>query len=678
MARLRVFAWVLVLTAAASAAAQTPLWSGILDTSRAIDWSSVGATISTTRTQCVTTACATVTGGSVTATTINAALASAPKNSYVLLPAGTFTISSTLTFNHASYVTLRGAGSNATFLAFSGTVGSGNCAGHDVCASSTDTNYAGGPSNTATFSGTNGTSGTYTRGATSILLSSVTNLAVGAPIVLDQIDDQKDNGGLYVGCELPDGSPACYSGANSNGFERGSSSLSTIRGQQQIVNVTNISGSGPYTVGITPGLYAANWATAKSPGAWWATNPVYADAVEDISLDHTNGGDGITFFNCTGCWVARVRSITTSSGGTGWYHVGFSICNHCTVRDSYHFGYQGDDYGFANDIGSDNLWENNIGQYPAEEFFTNSDCEGCVAAYNFSVNPYYGASTSWLSQSNFYHGVVLFSLQEGNIGVGLYADSFHGSHVLNTQFRNRWDGRQQNNGVLTSSSTVALRLNPAARYDNAIGNVLGTSGYHTNYKATPSSGSLYVSAIGAGVYPEIGTTDALVNTTAMFWGNWDPATNDVRWCGNSNNTGFKSTCASASEVPSGLSAYANAVPSSTTLPDSFFHATKPTWWTSSKAWPSIGPDVTGGNVGQCTSGTYMASEALSSTACSGGGFTANPYVVSNPAMDCYFNVMGGKPNGTGSALAFNASACYATSTTQPGSPTNLSGTVQTN
>jgi len=37
-------------------------------------------------------------------------------------------------------------------------------------------------------------------------------------------------------------------------------------------------------------------------------------------------------------------------------------------------------------------------------------------------------------------------------------------------------------------------------------------------------------------------------------------------------------------------------------------------------------------------------------------------VVSNPAMDCYFNTMGGVANGTGDALAFDASACYPTVT----------------
>jgi hypothetical protein len=621
-------------------------WSGILDPSRAVDWSQAGVAegIPANRTQCGTSQCNTVAGGSVTTASINAALASAPANTYVLVPAGTYALSGGLTFANKSNITLRGAGSNATFLVFNGSGNSGNCSGHDVCASSSDTNYVGGPSNTANWTGTNGVSGTYTKGATSIILSSKSNLAVGSQIILDQLDDQKDNGGLYVGCEYPDGSAACYSGAFPGGYARGSS-LSTIRGQQQIVNVTSISGSGPYTVGITPGIYATNWQASHSPAAWWATNPVQGDGVENISLDHTNGGDGITFFNCTGCWARSIRSVRSSTTGTGWYHVGFAICNHCEVRDSYFYGYSGDAYGVGAYVASDILQENNISQWPGEISFYSSDCEGCVSIYNFAVNAIYSKST-WLSQSSYYHAVVSLSLQEGNIGTGLYADSFHGTHVLNTQFRNRWDGREQNNGTVTTSGTVAIRLNPGARYNNALGNVLGTPGYHTNYKATPGSGNLTTSVIGAGVYPEVGMNDNLVATTAMFWGNWDAASGSLHW--------------NAAEVPAGLSSYSNAVPSAQSLPASFFYSSKPSWWPSGKAWPPIGPGVAGGNVGQCSGGTYSTSEAFAASQCSGGTLTpvAGGLVTSIPAMDCYFNSMGGNANGTGGPLKFDSSACY--------------------
>jgi hypothetical protein len=611
---------------------------------------------------------------------VNAALASAPANSYVLIPAGTYTMASgiycQIGYNNCNNnITLRGAGSNSTFLVWSGSAGGAEyCGGNDICFSGSDGNYAGGPTNTAAWSGAGTTStvtsGTYTQGGSYISLSSVTNLTVGNPIILDQIDTQSDNGALYVGCELYDGSATCYSGAGPNSFERGEGALSAIRGQQQIVNVTSISGTGPYTVGISPGLYASNWASGNSPGAWWASNPVQGDAVENISLDHTNGGDGINFFNCQGCWVKGVRSVRNSTTGTGWGHVYFSICNKCTVRDSYLYGYTGDAYGISIEIASDALEENNISQFPSAIQLYNSDCEGCVADYNFSASTLFGTGSNWLGQPSDYHGVVLFSLQEGNIGAGLYADSFHGTHDLNTSFRNRWDGREQNNGTATSSSTVALRLNPGTRYHNAIGNVLGTPGYHVNYMSTPASvGNFYKSVVGAGVYAEIPMYDSLTAPTSMFWGNWDNVTNAVRWCGNSSDPGWSTTCSSTSEVPTGLSSYANTVPSSTTLPASFVYSSKPSWWPSGKAWPNIGPDVTGGNVGQCNGGTNDSNEVTSSQSsqCTGGSFTALPTVVSNPAMDCYFNIMGGVANGTGSALTFDPSTCYSGSSGSGGS-----------
>ena len=73
--------------------------------------------------------------------------------------------------------------------------------------------------------------------------------------------------------------------------------------------------------------------------------------------------------------------------------------------------------------------------------------------------------------------------------------------------------------------------------------------------------------------------DSLVQTTLMRWGNYDTKTNLVQW-----NT---------SEVPSGLSVYANSVPASQILPASFYLSAKPSWW-GTMPWPPIGPEVLGG------------------------------------------------------------------------------------
>ena len=684
------------------------LSSGVLNASRAIDWTKAGATINDARAACVTTACNTVSSGTtVTTASINAAIATMSANQYLMIPAGTWSMSGAIycdTANACNNLTLEGAGANSTFLVFAANSGGpALCANHDVCFASSDQNYWAGPSNSASW-----TAG-YSAGTTSITLNSVTGTApvVGQPIILDQIDNQTDNGALYVGCEIgaSDPSPACYSPANPSSYQRGTGSITTIRGQQQLVQVTSISGSGtgPYTIGITPAIYANNWNSGQSPGAWWATHPVYGDAVENISLDHTNAGTsttGIAFYNCQGCWVKGVRSVRGTTTPTGWGHVTFYICNHCTVRDSYFWGYTGDSYGVAVDTASDALIENNIAHYFASgtAVFA-ADCEGCVLAYNFSPGVFVGTPTTWQGVTQQLHSTILYSLTEGNIGPGYYGDSFHGTHDLNTMFRNRFDGREPNNGTLTTQATIPFRLNPGDRYENIVANILGTWNgshvYQTTYESTASSFvNLYTSIFAFGSYPEAYTgqfsctsgclpTDPLTQSTTMLWGNYDVETNAVRWCGNSSNTGWSTTCGSTSEVPTGATGYPNSVPTlgdtvsgQGALPASFAHASQPSWWTTGKAWPSIGPDVTAGNVGQCFGGTYSTAELTTTQAsqCTGAGGTFTPFstVVSNPAMDCYLQTMSGPISGQGSALPFT---CTYQATTPGISSSALNGVL---
>src|SRR5260370_11326371 len=66
-------------------------WSGILAPTRAINWSAAGATIVNRTTNCTTSACNTLYGGTVTTASLNAAIASAPANTVVRIPAGSFT-----------------------------------------------------------------------------------------------------------------------------------------------------------------------------------------------------------------------------------------------------------------------------------------------------------------------------------------------------------------------------------------------------------------------------------------------------------------------------------------------------------------------------------------------------------------------------------------------------------
>ena len=656
------------------------LWSGILDPSRAVNWTRAGVPggIPARATICSTLG---VPGQpptynqSVTAAQITNAIAGCPSGEVVFLNTGTYHLTcydTCIEFMRGSTpvsnVTLRGAGADQTFIVLSGS--GDRCSGAPkaiVCMLSSDISYPGGPSNIANWTADN-----YSAGTASLIFNNTRNLKVGVtPVILDQLDDLNDTGNVYVGCELPPTSgynTKCYKDSYPAGAQRGENAYNTIRGQQQIVTVTACSPSCPNTgttkVTITPGLYASNWSLSRSPGAWWATSTPAMDGVEDLSLDDTGSTavSSVGIVNCRGCWVKGVRSINP-----GRSHVWIWTSIHVTIQDSYFYGdhqYASESYGVETFGASDLLIQNNIMQRTANPVMINSDCEGCVISYNYSINDKYAKSPYWLSASLGFHSTNMFTLSEGNIGASLYADNFHGNHNMNTIFRSRYDGYESNDGTLPVSNTVPLRANPYTRYVNIIGNVLGSTSRHTQYQCTISTCSNYAAIYWLGIYPEVQAPfDPLVSSTSFRWGNYDTVTHAVRWCGNSSDPGWSTTCRSTSEVPSGLSVYANAVPSSTALPASFYLTMKPAWWPSAKSWPAIGPDVTEGNIGICRGGTYSSQQSLSSVGCPGGTYAqaVGGHAYSNPAMDCYVNIMGGPTDGAGSVLKFNAALCYSSS-----------------
>jgi hypothetical protein len=693
----------LTILLALSGNAYSQLWSGIISSGRATDWSTVGAPdIADARTQCGSTIAAYGSSGSPAApTTINNAIAACGANQYVLLGAGTFYLNAGITFSGpVSNVTLRGMGANQTFIIFTG---NNACQGIyvDVCMPSADTNYWGGPSNLA-----NWTAG-YGAGTTSITLSSVTNLKVGWPLTLDQLDSYSqtftsgwtNTGGnvwqvadttvpakvyfnntsagtqvasvaavtsagnwyfdgsatLYVYSTSNPGTAftappvtavgdtgnifLCYTPqyvCSTNGDNGGGPR--TGRSQQQIVTVTSISGSGPYTVGITPAVRMPNWASGSAPQAWWPTSPIFNDGIENLSMDHTNSGagGGVGFFNCSGCWVKGVRSIDPVRS-----HVQMWQSVHGTVQDSYFFECQNPtstSYTIETIPAADSLIQNNISQAIAGAWVTTGTCSGCVIAYNFDINNLYGTPVSgnaYQEQSMFPHAVGDENiLIEGNQGVGVYSDNFHGTHHFQTIFRNNYNGFQPNGGYTTTNGIGPMYLLAYSRFYNVIGNVLGTSALPYSYyqcdavTCTNQRASIYSLELGDEV-----PNDSNVERTLFRWGNYDTVTANVRWCGNSSSPNW-SLCGGVSEVPSGISQFPNSIPSSTTLPASFYLSAKPSWWPSAKAWPPIGPDVSGGNISNL------------------GG---HAYTI--PAADCY-STIGGPSNGTGSVLAFNAATCY--------------------
>lgn len=615
------------------------LWSGILTSPRAVDWSQAGSralSASSTWTQCGST----IPAGS-SAATINVALASCPANHYVQLAAGTYNLTTGVTFGQTSNVKLVGAGANQTLLVFSSP---GGCQGFSagICMASADLNYVLNQPNLANFTGG------YNLGSTSITLSSTNNLHVGSAIVLDQLDDTTDNGDIFVCYQS---AQKCSTNGDNGGFAR------TNRGQQQMVTVTSISGS---TIGITPGLYMPNWSSSKSPQAWWANSPVSNMGLENLSINMSAAeptvgtGFSVEIFNCSGCWVKGVRSIQP-----GRSHVQVQVSTGITVQDSYFFKTAGEtstSYGVESAGASAVLIQNNIFQQVTEPMALNGGCSGCVEGYNFDVNDVYdsgGGVFNWRMASSLPHAVgVSHVLVEGNQGSGFEGDIIHGSHHFVTVFRNAYSGFQQNNGTNPTGNTVPVVVKALNRFFNIVGNVLGSTSLPSNNYQLGTVQSVYeIGTSESGTYTV--PPDPNVSRTLMRWGNYDVVTGAVRWCGNSSDPGWSTTCAGVSEVPSSIANYSNPVPSTTSLPASFYLSSKPSWWPSPKPWPAIGPDVTGGNI---------------------TGSAGHAYSI--PAADC-FAAMGGPSNGTGSVLTFSAASCYSGSgsTAQPAAPLGLSANV---
>src|SRR3989454_8299583 len=224
-----------------AAAAAAP-WSGILDPSRAIDWSHAGIPGGIPNR---TTICASLDPGS-TAAQIDAAIAACPPDQVVFLTAGTFTLSAGL--NMKSDVTLRGAGATRTKLVFTGTTPCDRGPPpYPVICLKGSFSWSEGVENSADWTAGHG------KGTTVIALSSTANLRAGESfLILDQVDDAADGGDIF-NCGVAGG---CVS-QGSDGMRTGPGGY---RNQRQGGQGTAVHGP---QVTITPGIHMPNWRASQ-------------------------------------------------------------------------------------------------------------------------------------------------------------------------------------------------------------------------------------------------------------------------------------------------------------------------------------------------------------------------------------------------------------------------------
>jgi hypothetical protein len=467
-----------------------------------------------------------------------------------------------------------------------------------------------------------------------------------------------------------------------------------VRTEQEVVMATSISGSGPYTVTLSHPIIAPDWTSGRSPKAYWgAGSSVITNAgVENVLLDQsaiTTGASAVTVDYGYKIWVYQVASNTANI-----FHVTLDNVSNILIANSYFYGtlnHSTTSYGIGcQGACAVSLFENNIEQQIVDSEVPAGPCAGCVFGYNFALNPYDTASSVLFSTSTQHAGGTNYILTEGDIGTSIYQDNSHGPHFMDTYFRNFMPGMGLNNGSIPSQATIPVTVGAFSRYNNYLGNVLGTTGYHTVYEClAPSTtqqycpqdagtfaGSVHIWDVGYSSQaqrdftnsPVYTPNDPLTQTSLYRYGNYDIVNNAVQW--------------NSAEVPTTDPNFPVTVPSSvvwgpshTTTVSSFYNGVTsafPACHTGLNFWknpttglcpsyPNIGPDVSSGDIGMCTSGTYKWSLALNSSQCGGGTFATSingGFGTSNPAMRCALNQMGIVPDGVGAIAIFNPSACY--------------------
>jgi hypothetical protein len=548
-------------------------WSGILDPTRAVDWSQAGIPggIPTNRTQCGSTIQASSFGnGSSDATSgIQSALNSCGSGHFVLLSAGTFRINSQIVI--PSNVTLRGSGTESTILSgFSSSEGgSGLVVFGSVTSPSTGT--------------ANAITGGATQGSSSITVSG-SGISVGQLLMITGNDfsymTEAGTGGSCTWCN--NGFPGDYG---------------------QTVEVTGVSGS---TVNFRPPLYF-NYST-QSPKAYRFNAGCVGGGLENLELYANNTGYW-TMIQMQGTKYSWVEGVEDNFADNAHMEIYYSLGNE--IRNSFfHDGFNHGPGGTDNQVNlalqsSANLIENNIMWRQHVSVMAEWGASGNVIAYNYMTGNYHQSQTNWMINDMDWHGAhPAYNLLEGNVGDKLELDDYWGSNSHTTVFRDYYSGSRQYvpplnaRGALQpqnaqwedgNGSVFAYSFDSLSYYNNMVGSIAGSSHMLAvaplGLAESPASGANGPDCIRIGYNSNENSAGSSTPVSTMFMhGVYDCIAGTFTW--NSGTTH--------------------------TLPASFYLQSKPSYW-GSNAWPGIGPDVTGGTNGP-------------------GG-----YVHANPAELCFQN-----------------------------------------
>ncbi len=558
-------------------AAQLPS-AGVIPNDRVTDWSYAGVHVDGVKgipqysVKCITSACQALEGAAANyksgvddaTSLIQNALSSAPPESFVFLPAGTYLTSSSISFGTKRKVVVRGAGMGTTTI---------RCAASGSCFSNTDIGFGAGVSLTGN---------TYSKGTTSVQVSNLAGFSDGQLIRFD-INDNTDLVSAANG-------PARYIKFLSRITSCGASTEGAACTGTSLQFFPPLAYDLPSN--LAPQVAAIGGSFAQHIG------------IEDLTINNVNGAtDIVRFMASLSPWVKNVEILNTDNAGSAnnnsFVTTNFVLqgeMRDCYVHHAENAPCNDDGFGiYSYNNTTYLLVENNI----FDEMFVGtlqSASTANVFIYNFVRN---GVGKCWphqIGNLNSNHGAhPIMTLWEGNVGEQWQNDGYHGSGSHQTLFRN-WI-----HGVHPTYTTnrKMLDLPRGSYFHTVVGNVLGSSWATSSdpkskYEFTPgvigydeeqviyrlgfpNVGNNDLTASLPWPYPRFASyPDQLVKNTLMRWGNYDYYTAGTRWL--------------SSELPSGV-----PVPANQTLPSSLLYSARPSWWPVGSAWPPIGPEVTGGN-----------------------------------------------------------------------------------
>ncbi len=517
--------------------------SSFVDPKRVIDWKGhVGVPGGIPQR---TNLCATINSASATLVAdINQAIQQCPDNQVVYLPAGTYNLTGSITFDRKSNVTLRGAGPGSTILVPTNNI---------TTAINTGQNALSARKNIVSGS---------TKGSTAIVVEDVTGIQPGTLVDIFEAND-----------------PDFY-------WSRGG----TYDRTGQLARVIQVDVA-TKTLHLEDPLM---WDFTRSPGYRFYILPqLQYSGIEDLTIQAGSSYDGsmIMVWNAYAFWIKNVET----AWGNGNEHIFLYGNLRTEVRDSYfHDTYSTTDgYGLTTVKGGGGeagpwgrggttglLVENNIFSGFWHSIILETESAG-VIAYNFSRNARYpGWPDYQIADFNTNHGehgmMVLF---EGNVAAGIQNDGYHGSTSHHTYFRNWFSGQHVNTNRTGNIKTVDLCR--YSYYHNVIGNVLGNPSWPRStigrYLMTGMPGYTEQAVIYRLGYPNLGNNgytagnppsngdaggfDPKVEETLFRHGNYEYQNNQFEW---------------------------NANAGSKNLPASLYLSAKPGWW-GNLAWPAFGP-----------------------------------------------------------------------------------------